>query len=68
MAKLTAAARKKLKATSFALPSKRASPIHAIAHARLALAMVAAHGTSGEQAKVKRAVKARYPSIDMRKK
>ena len=68
MAKLTAAARKKMKPTAFALPGDRAYPIHDIEHARLALAMVSKYGTAAEKAKVRRAVKAKYPSIDVGKK
>jgi hypothetical protein len=42
---------------------KRKYPIHDIAHARNALARVAAHGTPAEKAAVRRAVYARYPSL-----
>ena len=66
MAKLTAKQRKKLKTSQFALPRQRAYPINDKAHARMALAMVSKHGTEGEKAKVRRAVKKKYPSIDQR--
>jgi hypothetical protein len=52
-----------MKASSFALPRQRAYPINDIGHARMALAMVAAHGTEGEQSKVRRAVEKKYPSL-----
>ncbi|HLA60916.1 MAG TPA: DUF6582 domain-containing protein [Nitrospiraceae bacterium] len=63
MAKLTTAARKKLKKNSFALPGKRAYPVEDPSHARNALARVSQFGTSSEQTTVRRKVKARYPSI-----
>ena len=63
MARLTAKQRKRLKKTSFAIPSKRAYPINDISHARNALAMVAAHGSDGEKSKVRRAVYKKYPSL-----
>jgi hypothetical protein len=70
MAKLTAAARKRLPRASFAVPKGKGSqpgknsyPIHDASHARNALAMVAQHGTPGEKRAVKAAVKKRYPAI-----
>ena len=68
MAKLTTKTRKRMKDSSFALPRQRAYPIPDISHARMALAMVAAHGTEAEQSKVKRAVYKKYPSLDKTKK
>ena len=65
MAKLTTKKRKALKTRSFALPKKRAYPIHDITHARNALARVAQHGTPAEKAAVRRKVRAKYPSIKM---
>ena len=64
MALLTAAERKKLPAHAFAIPSKRAYPIHDKAHARDALARVSEYGTPGEKAQVKRAVAQRYPDME----
>ena len=66
MAKLTAKQRKKLKPSQFALPRQGAYPINDISHARMALGMVAKHGTEGEKSKVRKAVKKKYPSIDQR--
>jgi len=63
MAKLTAKTRKRMKDSSFALPRQRAYPIPDLSHARMALSMVAAHGTDGEKAKVRRAVEKKYPSL-----
>lgn len=59
---LTAKTRKALPATAFALPNRR-YPIHDKAHARNALARVAQNGTSAEKAKVRAAVKRKFPSI-----
>jgi uncharacterized protein DUF6582 len=63
MAELSGKKRKSLPKTSFAEPGKRAYPIHDEAHARNALARVAQHGTPSEKAKVRAAVKKRYPNI-----
>ena len=63
MAKLSSAARKALPTKSFAEPDKRKYPIENEAHARNALARVAQSGTPAEKAKVKAAVKKKYPSI-----
>lgn len=63
MAKLSSKGRKRLKKSSFAIPSKRKYPIHDKAHARNALARVAQHGTPKEKAQVRRAVKRKFPSI-----
>lgn len=49
--------------TDFAIPEKRAYPIHDEKHARMALSMVSAHGTPDEVRKVRAAVKKRYPEI-----
>jgi len=68
MAKLTTEQRKRMKSSSFALPRQRAYPINDLAHARMALAMVAAHGTDAEKSKVKRAVEKKYPSLKKDKK
>ncbi len=68
MAKLTAAKRKKLKKSSFAIPSKRKYPIPDISHARNALARVAQHGTPSEKRQVRRAVYRKYPSLKKGKK
>ena len=68
MAKLTTEQRKRMKDSSFALPRQRAYPINDMNHARMALAMVAAHGTDAEQSKVKRAICEKYPSLCKDKK
>ena len=62
MAKLTSKARKKIPDKDFAGPG-RSYPIEDKAHARNALSRVAQSGTPAEKAKVKRAVKKKYPSI-----
>jgi hypothetical protein len=64
MARLTSRGRKRMKAKQFALPGKR-YPISDAAHARNALARVAQHGTPTERQKVRRKVKARFPSIQV---
>jgi hypothetical protein len=63
MAKLSATARKELPTKSFAEPNKRKYPIENEAHAKNALSRVSHFGTPAEKAKVKRAVKKKYPSI-----
>jgi len=63
MAQLTAAKRNSLPRGSFALPGRR-YPIHDEAHARNALARVSQHGTPEEKARVRAAVKRRWPAID----
>jgi hypothetical protein len=64
VAVLTAKGRKAIKPSNFALPGGR-YPIHDAAHARNALARVSQHGTSGEQQKVKAAVRRKYPGISV---
>lgn len=59
---LTAAERKHLPDSAFALPGRR-YPIHNESHARNALARVSENGTPEEQAKVRAAVHRRYPGI-----
>lgn len=63
MAELTTRGRKKLADSKFAIPEKRAYPIHDASHARNALARVSQHGTPAEKRRVRAAVKKRYPSI-----
>lgn len=63
MAKLTSAARKTLPAKSFAEPDKRKYPIENEAHAKNALSRVSQSGTPAEKAKVRAAVKKKYPNI-----
>lgn len=62
MATLSSKGRKALPKKSFALPGKR-YPINDEAHAKNALARVAQHGTPAEKAKVKAAVRKKYPNI-----
>jgi hypothetical protein len=59
----TKAGRAKMASSSFALPRAKKYRIDDKAHARNALARVAQHGSSSEKAKVRKAVKRRYPSI-----
>lgn len=65
MAKLTTRKRKRLKKSSFAIPSKRAYPIMDRAHAISALSRVAQHGTPTEKAQVRRAVHRKYPGMQI---
>ena len=67
MAKLTSKGRKRIKASNFAIPKKRAYPIHDLAHARNALARVSQYGTPAEKAMVRRKVYAKYPGLKKRK-
>ena len=63
MSVLTPKQRKRLPKTAYAIPSKKKYPINDIAHARNALARVAANGTSAEKAQVKRAVYKKFPRL-----
>lgn len=63
MAKLTSQERNSLSTESFAIPKKRKYPIENKSHARNALSRVSANGTPEEKAKVKKAVKEKFPSI-----
>lgn len=62
MAKLTAKKRNGLRSSDFALPHRR-YPIMDANHARNALARVSANGSPAEKAKVRSAVKRKYPGI-----
>jgi hypothetical protein len=54
---------------SFALPKKKKFPIHDLPHARNALARLKRSKiSSSEKAKVKRAIKRRYPALARRSK
>ena len=67
MARLKASTRKRMKASSFALPGQKKYPIPDKTHARMALAMVAAHGTTAEKRKVRAAVKKKFTTINQSK-
>lgn len=60
MSKLTAAERNKLGSNQFAIPSKRAFPIHDLNHARDALARASG---KPEDAQVKTAVHKKWPQL-----
>jgi len=60
---MTAKRRKSLSKKSFALPGQRKYPIDTPGRARNALARVSHHGTPAQKAKVKAAVRRKYPSI-----
>jgi hypothetical protein len=62
-ARLTAAERRRLPDSAFAIPSRRAYPINDPAHARNALARVNQKGTSGSPATIARKVHRKYPGI-----
>lgn len=62
MAKLTAAARKKIPGKDFALPGGR-YPIENRSHGANALARVSQHGTPAEKAEVRAKVHAKYPDM-----
>ena len=59
MARLTKRSRSRIKGSNVALPGRR-YPIHDRAHARSALGFVAMHGTAGEKARVRAAVRRKY--------
>ncbi len=63
MAELSAKRRKNLPDRTFAIPEERKYPITDRRHAANALARVAAFGTPEEQARVKAAVKKKYPDM-----
>jgi len=63
MAKLTSAQRNALPRSDFAQPSKRKYPINDRSHARNALSRVAQHGSPSQKARVRAAVRRRYPGI-----
>lgn len=63
LSELTTRKRKNLPNTTFAIPEKRAYPIPDESHARNALARVAQHGTPEEKARVRAAVKRKFPNI-----
>jgi len=67
VAKLNASARKKLKPSQFALGEGR-YPIPGESHARNALARGAQHASPAEKAKIKAAVKRKFPKIQVSKK
>jgi len=62
VAKLTAAARKKISGKNFAGPD-RSYPIEDASHARNALARVSQHGSPALKAKVRAKVHAKYPNM-----
>jgi len=64
MARLSTTVRKKLPSKSFAEPDKKKYPIENEAHAKNALSRVSRFGTPAEKAKVRRAVKKKYPSME----
>lgn len=65
MSKLSYQARQNLPAKSFAIPAQRKYPIEDQSHARNALARVAQNGTPSEIAKVKAAVRRKFPNMQV---
>ncbi len=65
MAVLTAKKRKGLPDSDFAIPERREYPIQDEDHARNALVRVAQYGTPEDKRRVRAAVKARYPDIQV---
>lgn len=63
MAKLTAKGRKQVKKSNFALPEKKAYPIHDKSHAANALSRVSQHGSPEEKKKVRAKVYKKFPSL-----
>lgn len=61
-------ARKNLPSSSFVFEKERKYPINDETHARNALARVSQFGSAEEKAKVRAAVKAKYPNIEQSKK
>ena len=67
MARLTAAKRKAIPSKDFAGPD-RSYPINDASHARNALARVSQHGTPALKARVRSAVRRKYPGIKQAEK
>jgi hypothetical protein len=63
MARLTAAQRRNLPRGDFALSGQRKYPINDRSHARNALARVSQYGSPAQKARVRAAVRRRYPGI-----
>lgn len=63
--KLSSKERKSLPSEDFVFKKERRYPINDKSHARNALARVSQHGTPDEKSKVRRAVKRKYPDIDV---
>jgi len=61
--KLTYQERQSLPDSAFAIPEKRKYPIHDLAHARNALARVAAFGSPEEKKRVYAAIKRKWPGL-----
>lgn len=61
---MTAARRRRMAASQFALPGRR-YPIDSLKRARNALARVAQHGSPAEKQRVRRAVARKWPSIEV---
>lgn len=61
---MTAAKRRRMAPSSFALPGRR-YPIDTLGRARNALARGSQHATRAEFAKIKRAVHRKWPSIEV---
>ncbi len=67
MAVLTTKKRKRLKDSSFAIPSERKYPIYDRTHAINALARAAQSKTPGEEKRVRSAVYKKFPSLKKKK-
>ncbi len=67
MGLLGSRARGNLPARDFVFPGGRRYPIHDKSHAKNALARVSQHGTPAEKARVRAAVRRRYPGIEQSK-
>lgn len=63
MARLTAGARRALPGSAFVFPKSKAYPINDAEHARKALQLGAKNASPAELARIKAAVKRRYPGI-----
>lgn len=63
MAKLSSKQRDALPGKSFVFPGARSYPINDAGHARNALARVSQHGSPAQIAKVRAAVRKKYPGM-----
>lgn len=63
MARLSAARRKKIPTSKFAIKRGRKYPINTRRRARTALGLVGMHGTAAQKRTVRAAVRRRYPGV-----
>lgn len=68
MARLSAARRKKIPTSKFVFKKSRKYPIDTPGRARSALRLVGMHGSASQKAKVRAAVRRKYPRIGRKRR